>query len=634
MKVIKLKQLGIIIAVASLLAACADTHIYKGNRYYDNLAYSKAIPHYEKVYFRNPNTDIGIKLADSYYKTGKLESAEAVYEKVIDDSTISNIQYFNYVKVLMENNKHEKAKTVLNEYLSIHEGDKVAQMLLSACNSIDDRYIDTTLYVLKEIKTEAFSNTFSVVEYQEGIAFVGDKEVFRGKKKNPWTGESYLDLYHMQKSEDGTWMKPEIIQGDVNGKFHEGPATFSEDGQTVYFTRSNYFKRKLAVNEQRENNLKIFKATLVNGKWTNLEELPFNSDDYSVGHPALTPCCNTLYFISDMPGGFGGTDIYRVDILDGEWSEPENLGSEVNTSGNEMFPYYDEDGTLYFSSDARNTMGGLDVFMTFYTGERWATPENLNYPINSTKDDFGFSFNPESNTGFVSSSRTETDKIYEVNKFAPTFHLIGFTHVKDEKTPIEGVIVEITDKESGEIITAVSDIEGNFTIKLEHEKEYELLCTKFGCFSRTDFISTKELKYSEDFYADFEVEPIVINKPIVLENIYYDFDKWNIREDAAIELDKLVKLLKDNPAIDIEMGSHTDARGGDAYNLVLSDKRAYAAVQYLIQQGISEDRLTWKGYGETVLRNHCKNDVFCSDEEHQLNRRTEFKVTKVNSVTE
>ena len=622
-------NLGVVALLTALLFSCANSHIYKGDRYYDAIAYAKAIPHYEKVYSKNPTKEIGVKLADSYYRTGQLDAAESVYENIITLDANKDIQYFNYAKVLMANNKYDKAKEVLTTYLSANEEDHVAKMMLTSCNAINERFVDTSLYELTPINTEGFTNTFSVSEYQDGIVFIADKEVFVGRKKNPWTGDSYLDIYSMKKSEDGTWMNPVLLQGDINGPFHEGPASFSEDGNTVFFTRSNYFKRKMEVDEQMQNNLKIFKATLVDGKWKNLEELPFNSDDYSVGHPALTPCCNTLYFVSDMPGGYGGTDIYRTDLVDGEWSTPENLGPEVNTEGNEMFPYVSEDDALYFSSDAHNSMGGLDVFITYNNGDRWMKPENLNYPINSFKDDFGFIINEKSNTGFVSSSRNENDKIYEFSRHKPKFNLFGFAHYKGSDTPVAGVTAQITNNETGQIISAVSDSDGKFTIKLKDDSEYGLMCTRVGCFTRTDEITTKGLKYSHDFYADFEVEEIILNKPIVLENIYYDFDKWDIRPDAGLELDKLVKLLNDNPTIEIELGSHTDARGSDNYNRVLSGRRAYAAVGYLVSQGINPDRLTWNGYGESVLVNECENDTYCTEEKHQENRRTEFKVTKM-----
>ena len=621
------------VSLASLtlvMFACKNSHIYKGDRYYENIAYANAIPHYEKVYYKHPSRDIGIRLADSYYRTGNFEAAEAVYKVVIDEQTKVDIQYFNYGKVLMANGKYDDAKKVFKEYIAIKGGDPVAQMLLSSCNSLNERYMDTTLYSVEEIETEGFSNTFSVTEYRDGIVFVADREVYSGRKQNPWTGTSYLDLYHMGQSEDGTWLSPQLLSGDINGPFHEGPATFNSNGTEVYFTRSNYFKRKLEVNEEMENNLKIFKASLIDGKWKNLEEFPYNSDDYSVGHPALTPCCYTMYFVSDMPGGFGGTDIYRCDLVEGQWTTPENLGSDVNSPGNEMFPYVSEDGALYFSSDAHNSMGGLDVFITYFTGERWVEPENLNYPINSDKDDFGFIIDDINKTGFVSSSRSEKDKIYKFEKHDPTFNLYGFAHKKGSEIPVEGVRVEITNRGTKEVLSAISDKEGKFKMKLGIESTYDLYCTKLGCFARSDELTTAGLKYSHDFYADFEVEEIVIDKPIVLKDIFYDFDMWNIRPDAAKELDRLVKILEDNPNIEIEMGSHTDTRGSDAYNLILSGKRAYAAAQYLVYRGIDAKRLTWRGYGETVLVNECKNDVPCSEEQHQENRRTEFKVTKIN----
>jgi outer membrane protein OmpA-like peptidoglycan-associated protein len=531
----------------------------------------------------------------------------------------------------MANGKHAIAAIYLREYLLAHPKDAVARMMLTACNSLMQRYRDTTLYTLTPIPNDQFVNAFSIIEYQNGVVFTADKEVFLGRKMAAWTGNSYLDLYAMNKDVNGNWMTPELLKGDINGRFHEGPATFTADGKTVYFTRSNYLKRRMEVNDQQENNLKIFQATLIDGEWKNLAEFPYNSDDYSCGHPTLSADGKTLYFISDMPGGEGGTDIYASQWEDGVWSTPVNLGRTINTSGNEMFPFIHDDGALYFSSDAHNSMGGLDVFITYFNGKRWMQPENLNYPLNSSKDDFGFSLNRNNHSGFVSSSRNEADQMFAFEKHPPTFNLIGTARYKGTITPVEGVIVEITNSKTGEIETVMSDANGNFKLKLQPEMEYDLYCTKMGCFSRTDKISTLGLKYSEDFYANYEVEPIVIDKPIVLENIYYDFDKWEIRPDAALELDKLVQLLIDNPKIDIEMGSHTDARGSDHYNLVLSDKRAHAAVQYLISKGIDSARLTHHGYGETVPVNACTNAVECPEEQHQQNRRTEFKVKRINN---
>ncbi|MBW6481460.1 MAG: OmpA family protein [Vicingaceae bacterium] len=611
-----------------MLGCSTQYHIKKGDNYYDKIAYSSAIIHYEKAYSKT--NEVEEKLAETYYKMNNLNVAGSIYEKAVQRENHSPKIYFNYAKILMSNGNYDEAIIYFKKYLEVYKDDVVAEMLLKSCFSIGDRYRDTTLYELHPIKYDEFTNAFSVLEYQEGAVFVADKEVFSGRKKSQWTGNSYLDLYEIKKDGDGSWMDPQLLKGDINGRFHEGPASFSKDGNMVYFTRSNYLKRKMKTNLNKENNLKIFSATLVDDKWKNLKEFPFNSDDYSVGHPTLSDDEKTIYFVSDMPGGYGGTDLYLSRWENEGWSKPENLGAIVNTAGNEMFPYIHTDDALYFSSDAHNSMGGLDVFISYFNGEVWAQPENLNYPLNSSKDDFGFNISKNnSSVGFVSSSRADADKMYIYDKHPPKFNLFGVAREKGKQKRVQGVTVEIINAKTGKIISMVSNKYGEFKLSLEPESNYDLYCTKIGCFTRTDKISTLGLKYSQNFYADFEVEQIVIDKPIVLENIYYDFDKWEIRPDAALELDKLVKLLKDNPSIEIEMSSHTDSRGNDQYNLVLSNKRAIAAVKYLIASGIDENRLTYKGYGEKQLVNHCANDVECTRKEHQLNRRTEFKVTKI-----
>ncbi|MBI3136136.1 MAG: OmpA family protein [Bacteroidetes bacterium] len=618
---------GLIMAL--LFYGCgADYYFKKADNDYEYMRYSESIDNYEKGLEKRRDSYAVENLANAFFFSNQLKKAKPLYEEVIQNNQASAQANFNYGRLLMYEGHYKEAITYFEFFLKDHPGDVVAEMLIASCLSINQRFRDTSLYVMTGIPSADFTGAFSPIAYQNGVVFAAESEVFQGRKQSPWTGNSYLDLYYMEKDNDGNWLSPVLLEGDINGRFHEGPATFSEDGSTVYFTRSNYYKRKMNVNEAHENNLKIFKASLVEDKWTNLEELPFNSDDYSCGHPSITPDGKTMYFVSDMPGGYGGTDVYRTTLENGQWSSPENLGPVINTAGNELFPYIHSDGTLYFSSNAHNSMGGLDVFLTYYYNNRWMKPENLNYPLNTTSDDFGYVLNTNNITGFVSSSRTDKDELYAFEKKPPVFNLYGMARKKGTDIPVEGVTVEITVGSSNDAVTMVSGKDGKFHYKLNPEEEYHLLCTKIGCFTRTDKISTIGLKYSENFYADFEVEEIILDKPIVLENIYYDFDKWAIRPDAAAELDKLVKLLKDNPTLYIEMGSHTDARGTDNYNLVLSDKRAKAAVDYLVSRGIDPKRLTWKGYGETVPVNECVNKVTCDEDKHQQNRRTEFKVTK------
>ena len=618
-----------VILTGFLFNACgANYYFKKADGEYEYLQYSKSIQHYEKGLKKRRDAAAVENLANAYFYTNQLNLSKPLFEAIATGKVNSRTS-FNYGRLLMNEGKYRDAVVQFQSYLNEHPNDVVAQMLIASCNSINERFRDTTLYEVSSLPSGDFTGAFSPTEYRDGIVFSAEKEVYRGSKQNPWTGNSYLDLYYMEKDKNGNWLSPILLEGKVNGRFHEGPATFTEDGKTVYFTRSNYYKRKMEQNEEEVNNLKIFKASLVDDKWTNLEDLPFDSDDYSCGHPTVTADGKTLYFVSDMPGGFGGTDIYKVRYKNGQWTKPENLGPVINTAGNEMFPYIHTDGTLYFSSNAHNTMGGLDVFLTYYYDGRWMQPENLNYPLNTNKDDFGYILNQDNETGFISSSRSDKDELYKFKKHAPSFNLYGMARKKGTQIPVEGVTVEITRGSDNKVITMVSGKDGKFHYPLDPEEEYHLLCTKIGCFSRTDRVSTVGLKYSENFYADFEVEEIVIDKPIVLKNIYYDFDKWNIRDDAAVELDKLVKLLKDNPTLYIEMGSHTDARGTDQYNMVLSDKRAKAAVDYLIFKGIDAKRLTWKGYGESMPVNESVNGVECDEDQHQANRRTEFRVKKL-----
>ncbi|MFI5148313.1 MAG: OmpA family protein [Bacteroidia bacterium] len=613
------------------LFSCSGYYFNKAGKEFNQLSFSKAAMHYKKGLEKKDNIDARIRLADCYRLMNDVDLAEAQYEKIITDPRIPVSTYFYYAKILMEKGKYVQADEYFRIYLKSRPGDIVARLLLKSCNSITTYFADTTLWSLKKVTMPGVTSAFGGVAYGDGIIFTGDKEVTLDRNKSPWTGRSYMKLYFSKKDTTGHWLQPQLLMGDMNGQFHEGPASFSADGQLAYFTRSNCVKNKMVSSTMGENNLKIYRAELVNGKWIHVTELPFNSNEYSAGHPSLSADGKTLFFISDMPGGYGGTDIYKVSIEGLTCSKPENLGPRVNSVGNEMFPYYDEDGSLYFSSDGRNTMGGLDVFVTSWDGSRWLKPENLNAPLNSAADDFAFIPDKKDKTkALVSSNRSGTDALYEVKKNAPTFHVIVMVREKANAHPIKDATIELMNWGTRKKESYTTDMNGNVKALLTAETEFTLLAAKDGFFAQTSELSTKGKKYSETLYAEFELTALVIDRPIVLENIYYDLDKWEIRPDAATELDKLVKVLVDNPSISIEMGSHTDSRASYAYNMVLSDKRAEAAVNYLISRGISADRLKWKGYGFTQLVNKCKKGVECTEAEHQKNRRTEFKVLHIN----
>lgn len=623
-----------IIAISAfMIASCARGLYKKGVKNYDKMAYHVAIDNFENYLKKyNDPADAKIKLANSYRLVNDMPNAEKWFSKVVTLPESEPINMFYYGKALMNMDKYDEAKVWFKKYIERVPDDFVAEMLLVSCYSVDKFKQDTTLFTLKTVDIPEVASAFGQVPYGDGIIFTADKTAFRNSKTANWTGRSYLDMYFTQKDRNGKWLSPMLLKGSVNGEYHEGPACFNKAGDVVYFTRSNYFKKKMAKSAKNENNLKLFRAELVGDKWTNVTEMPFNSDEYSCGHPTLSQDDKALYFISDVPGGMGGTDIYKTTFNGTKWSEPENLGNTINTSGNEMFPYMHTDGTFYFSSDAHTNMGGLDVFMTYFDGQKWLQVENLNYPLNSSKDDFAFVLKDDNKTGFVSSNRNSNDKIYEVTKNDPTFILSGHVTQKGNPTEfIDSAQVEIHNVTNDTRETVLTDRHGNYKVKLAINSQFVLKAKKAMYFtiSGPAAVDVTGKKKSENFTANFELDKIIIEKPIVLENIYYDLDKWFIRADAAVELDRLVQVLMDNPKLKIELSSHTDSRAGDQYNLVLSDKRAKAAVQYIISKGIDAKRMVWKGYGESHLVNQCINGATCTEEEHQKNRRTEFKAIKL-----
>ena len=390
------------------------------------------------------------------------------------------------------------------------------------------------------------------------------------------------------------------------------------------------------------NRWEIYSARYNNGKWQDLKAFAYNNPDkYSVGHPALSIDGNILYFASDMPGGYGGTDIYfSIKQKDGSWSVPKNAGSKINTAGKEAFPTIDKEGTLYFSSDGLPGMGGFDIFSSTGSKDEWSDPVNLKYPMNSPKDDFYVYFTETGKSGYFSSNRDGGKGEDDIYYFSPTprpipevpktLVIAGIVKEKNEDNStsiLKGANIKIDDMTSNALVSLVSNEQGKFYSKADCGDAYEIIASKDEYFTKSKSIKATCTTLHDTVFVELILDKIIINKPIVLKNIYYDFDKWNIRSDAAFELDKLVTILNDNPQIKIELGSHTDCRGSNEYNQVLSQKRAESAVAYIISKGIDVGRITARGYGESVPVNKCVDGVSCTEDEYQLNRRTEFKVT-------
>jgi peptidoglycan-associated lipoprotein len=618
-----------------VLASCANYKLHKADQAYDRMAYEKAQRLYTKALAHRADRQATIKLADACRRQNELAPAASAYAKADASLRLSGDTALHYGQVLMGLKRMDQAEECFYRVLQEHPEDATALELYGSCQGYRSFYNDSDRYVVNALNLPGITTAFSGIPYKQGILVVGEK-TSNSNKANPWNGLSFLDLYYCASKTVVTWLEAAPLPGKVNAAFHEGPAIFTADGRTMYFTRSNYVERKLGKDANSTSHLKLFRASLDSaGEWSDIHSFAHNSEDWSTGHPALAAHGNTLYFASDRPGGFGGSDIWRCRYENSGWSTPENLGSTVNTSGNELFPVINGNA-LHFSSTSHENMGGLDVFETHEQNGWWSEPINLGYPINTSHDDFAFVVDTAPDKlgrpgthGYLSSNRDSLDRVYTFWGNEPTF----FVEVEvqdDQQHFLPNAEVTLSEMLTAEDTTVMTGADGRFTLALKPNSDYVLRATSGDHLSQSQPISTRGLMRSDTMHVAFRMTGISIDEPIAIDNILYDYDKWDIRADAARELDKLAQLFKDNPHMTFELGAHTDSRGGDNYNLVLSDARAHSAVNYLIQQGVDPDRIAAKGFGETVLVNKCKNGVKCTEEDHQANRRTQFKVTGID----
>jgi len=455
--------------------------------------------------------------------------------------------------------------------------------------------------------------------------------------RNVWTenDQPYLDLFIGSISENGEIIGKKKVKGNVNTKFHEAIVVFTNDMKTVYYTGNNNYENLIRNDTTGTLRLQLYKAKVMpDGEWTDIEKLPFNNDQFSTGHPALSGDNKKLYFVSDRPGSIGKTDIYVVDINDdGSYSEPKNLGSNINTQGKEMFPYIIDD-IIYYSTDGREGTGGLDIFANRIYDTTISRSLNIKEPINSVNDDFAFIMKEKK--GYFSSNRKEgkgDDDIYsfltnEPLKIDCTQELKGIVRNNHTQETLAGAKVKLFDKDGGLIKIVVSDKNGAYNFTVKCNTSYKIVGDK-DAFQNADkpLITVNDI-LENPIEVSLALMPEIIENKINIENIYFDLDKSNIRPDAATELDKLVQIMNDNPELLIEAGSHTDSRQADVYNNNLSNRRAKSTRRYIISKGINSKRITAKGFGETQLKNKCSDDVECTDDEHQTNRRTEFIIVE------
>ena len=480
-----------------------------------------------------------------------------------------------------------------------------------------------------------------------GAAFLGkERIVFAAPTDNTkvirrlWkeNGQPFLDLYTGIITEDRQVIGKKLLSGDVNTKFHEGGVSFTKDLKTVYYTANNYYEKKYLTDSAGVNTLQIFRSTLdENGKWSEKEKLSINSNEFSTGHPALNYDDTKLYFVSDRPGGYGETDIWVVDIHeDGSFGTPKNMGDKINSQGKEMFPFIDKDDVLYFSSDGHPGYGKLDVFASKLYDHSVSEPLNLGKPVNSEADDFAFIIDDVRDRGFFSSNREEGKGDDDIYSFLAnpelyihcTQPITGVVRSESSGELIPGATVELRNNEGEVIETTTADaVTATYNLyQATCDSTFVVVGINKGYLNDERKVNTvNDIDYKA-LQADLFLKDQFVSNKVNINTIYFDFDKFNIRPDAAKELDKVVQVMKEYPELKIHATSHTDSRGSDAYNMKLSIKRAKATVDYLVSHGIDRSRLSYKGYGETQLVNRCSNGVKCSEEEHQANRRTDFTI--------
>ena len=471
------------------------------------------------------------------------------------------------------------------------------------------------------------------------------------KRNYGWTNFSFLDLYFSEpeyaESFWGAMKKPVLMPGNFNQLYHDGPVSFSNDFKQVFTTRTTTSNARVDAQKIKTYLLKIYFANIdEKGNIGQYEPFPYNSETFSLAHPTLSRNNQQLIFSSDMSGGYGGSDLYESNFVNGSWTKPVNLGDKINTAGNEVFPYWANDSVLFFSSTEHLGFGGLDIFKSVFVGGEWSEPENLKRPINSSYDDFGIVLNEKLDGGFFSSNRPEgkgSDDIYAFRNLKAGLSkaaipisenkltVSGVVKEKESGSPLSDATIFILESESGQVLVLKTDSNGNYKTTLEYDKPYVAKAMKDGFFHDCELFRTPSDKgtYTFDIPQDLLLLKIEVNHVFTVQNIYYNLGKWDIREDAYPELDNLVQMMKQYP-IKAELSSYTDSRGSGESNMQLSQKRAESAVDYMVQHGIDRQRIIAKGYGETRLINQCSDGVPCTEEQHQENRRTEFKILGID----
>ncbi|MRI02594.1 OmpA family protein [Kriegella sp. EG-1] len=636
-----------LVSIVCVTGIAQDKKIKKAEIDYKNYDYTLAIDSYEKLVADGYSDEkIYRDLGDANYQNAKYSEAASWYEKLfkLEDIAIEPEYLYRYAQSLKSNGDYQESEVWMNKYKNATDKEVRAVKLNEEPDYLKKIEEQSSAFEIKNLDINSAESDFAPSFKGQDLIFSTSRDSGITRRNiHLWNGKSFTNLYKAIANENGEFNRVEKMSKIFNKKTHESSSVFTKDGKTVYFTRNNSKNGNFSRDEKGVSRLKIYRATLIDGNWKDIIPLPFNGDNYSVAHPALSADEKQLYFASDMTGTVGESDLFVVAINeDGSFGTPVNLGKGINTESRETFPYVTKENVLYFASDGHPGLGGLDIFATKLDDLNNPYIVNLGKPINTSEDDFSLIFDSETQKGFFASNRAGGhggDDIYsfvQVKELDLDCRLAIAGVVKNQQTNeiIANANLAITDASGTVVAEGVSDNEGNFDLAGYCEGGlYKIVATKedFEDDDKSFAVNTDNISNVEVYLEPIEKSAPVgtdLVKYLDIEPIYFDFDKSNIREDAVISIQKVINYMKAFPEVKVQVQSHTDSRGNDAYNEALSQRRATSTSEYMILQGIDPNRISGKGFGEQRLVNDCTNQNNCSVAKHQANRRSEFIIVE------
>ena len=625
-----------------------DRKSKKAEANFNSYAYADAIESYESLVEKGyTSEDIYKNLGNAQYQNANYRAASDWYRRLFElgDAEIEADYLYKYAQALKSTGKYEESDQWMQKFESAKSNDRRAIKFADNPDYLNDIEANSGRYDIENLAINSSDSDFAPSLKEKDLVFSSARNTSRiSKIIHEWNNKPFLNLYRSTPSENGDFISAEVLSKSLNKKTHESSTAFTKDGLTVYFTRNNSENGKFNRDESGLSRLKIYRATLRENEWTDIIELPFNSDDYSTAHPTLSADEKKLYFASDMPGTYGQSDIFVVDITsDGSFGTPENLGNSINTEGRETFPFVTDSGILYFASDGHPGLGGLDIFATKIADLGYGRVMNVGAPVNGEQDDFSFIINESNKKGYFASNRDGgkgSDDIYGFKETKSlnldcTTSLKGIVLDKESASPLGNAKVRLLGADRVLIAETMSTSDGSFQMEGSCKKgSYEIVAEKKDFdpsstqFMITDSGNVSTLRLTLDRSIKEAEAGMELLQFLRLDPVYFDLDESAIRPDALASLDKLVNYLKQFPNIKVEIQSHTDAKARKSYNQQLSERRAKATMEYLEVNGIDKNRLTANGFGESKLSNDCKDWQKCSEQQNEWNRRSEFIVIK------